>query len=176
MCRFTGNNYQLITMWHFRSPLQPVFDILFDSLHWPEWWPGVEMAEEFFAGNADGTESIRRYRWKSLLPYRLSFDATAARIEAPCLLEGTVNGDLRGSARCLLAHSAGITSVRFEWRVCSTKTWMNLLAPVAHSLFVYNHRVLMARGARALARRLGIELLAMEHDEQPLELSETVAD
>ncbi|HEX7646671.1 MAG TPA: SRPBCC family protein [Noviherbaspirillum sp.] len=176
MCRFTSCNYQLITTWCFRSPLQPVFDTLFDSLRWPEWWPGVEMAEELFAGNADGTESIRRYHWKSLLPYRLSFDATAARIEPPFLLEGTVNGDLRGRARCLLAHSDGITSVRFEWYVRTTKAWMNLLAPMAHMLFAYNHRMLMERGARALAGRLGVELLAVEYNEQPLEQRRPVDD
>lgn len=176
MCRFTFSNYRLITTWRFRGSLQPVFDTLLDSLRWPEWWPGVEVAEELFPGNTDGIAGVRRYRWKSLLPYRLSFDATATRIEAPRLLEGKVDGELRGTARCLLTHSDGITNVQFEWNVCTTKAWMNLLAPVARSLFVYNHRMLMERGARALACRVGIELLTVEHDEQSSGNRRPVAD
>ena len=162
-----NNNYRLITTWRFQGALQPIFDTLFDSLRWPDWWPGVEMVEERVAGNADGTENVRQYRWKSLLPYRLGFDAHAVRVEAPFLLEGTVDGELRGTAKCCFTHSDGITTVRFEWHVRTTKTWMKLLAPVAHVLFAYNHRVLMERGAHALARRLGMVLLAVEHGELP---------
>lgn len=163
------DSYRLMTTWRFRGPLQPVFDTLFDSLRWPEWWPGAEMVEERVRGNPDGTESIRRYRWKSLLPYRLCFDACAGRVEAPFLLEGTVDGELRGTAQCRFEHSGDITSVHFEWHVRTTKGWMRLLAPVAHLLFAYNHRGLMERGAHALARRLGIALLAVEHVEMPAE-------
>lgn len=158
-------NYRLITVWRFEGPLEPVFDALFDSLRWPEWWPGVEAVEELRPGKPDGTGGIRRYRWKSLLPYRLVFDAHAERIEAPFLLEGTVDGELRGTAKCFFTCDGGVTCVRFEWHVHTAKPWMNLLAPLAHGLFAYNHRVLMERGAHALARRLGIALLPVEHSD-----------
>lgn len=167
MCYIRLSNYRLVTIWHFDGPLQPVFDTLFDSLRWPEWWPGVESVEECTRGNPDGTGSIRRYRWKSVLPYRLAFDAYAERVEAPFLLEGRVDGELRGTAKCFFTCRTGATCVRFEWNVRTGKAWMNLAALVAHRLFAYNHRVLMERGAHALAHRLGIALLAVEHGEFP---------
>jgi hypothetical protein len=50
--------------------------------------------------------------------------------------------------------------VVYDWRVRSTKPWMNLLAPVARPVFEHNHDVVMRWGGEGLARRLGVELLA----------------
>ena len=48
-----------------------------DAERWPEWWRGVEEAEELRRG-ADGGDvgTVARMVWKSLLPYRVEFEVT----------------------------------------------------------------------------------------------------
>jgi hypothetical protein len=53
-----------------------------------------------------------------------------------------------------------VTAVTYEWKVRTTKRWMNLLAPLARPIFDYNHNVVMRWGGEGLARRLDCNLLA----------------
>jgi len=41
--------------------------------------------------------------------------------------------------------------------------WMNLVAPLARTLFIRNHGRLMQQGAEVLARMLGAPLLSQEN-------------
>jgi hypothetical protein len=50
--------------------------------------------------------------------------------------------------------------VVFDWRVRTTRAWMNLLGPIARPAFIWNHDRLMAAGGAGLARELGVSLLA----------------
>jgi hypothetical protein len=99
---------------------------------------------------------------RASLPYELAFRARITRVEAPRLLELTALGDLEGSGRGTLAEEDGATTIRFEWRVATTKPWMNALAPAARPVFGLNHHLVMRRAARALANRLDARLLANE--------------
>jgi hypothetical protein len=106
-------------------------------------------------GDQSGVGSIQRYTWKSKLPYRLSFDMETNRIEPPLLLEGIATGELQGRGLWQLSTEGRETIVRFDWKVETTKRWMNLLAPLARPLFEWNHNVVMSWGAKGLAQRLG---------------------
>jgi uncharacterized protein YndB with AHSA1/START domain len=160
--------YRFVTHWHIEAPLHRVYDAISDSLAWPRWWRGAEHVEEHVGGDADGIGSIRRYTWKSRLPYRLTFDAHATRIEPMSVLEAVVTGDLQGTGRWLFSRTGDIVTVRYEWYVATTKRWMNLLAPVARCAFKSNHDFLMQRGAEGLARLLNARLVAVSHVEIPL--------
>jgi hypothetical protein len=48
-----------------------------------------------------------------------------------------------------------MTTVRYEWRVRTTKRWMNLAAPLLAPLFAWNHDQVMCAGGRGLAEYLG---------------------
>ena len=72
---------------------------------------------------------------------------------------GEAVGELTGTGRWHLTHDAGLTDVRYDWNVRTTRPWMNLLAPVARPIFKWNHDVVMDWGADGLARRLGVERL-----------------
>jgi uncharacterized protein YndB with AHSA1/START domain len=159
--------YRLLTIWRIAAPLQQVFDAVFDSLHWPDWWPGADSVEQLHPGDADGVGSIRRYVWKGALPYRLAFNACATRIDVPHKLEATVNGDLAGSGTWTFSHEAGITTVRYEWRVHTTKHWMNALSPLAGDLFADNHHALMQKGGEGLARLLNARLVDAAYADLP---------
>ena len=160
--------YRFVTHWRIEAPLHQVFDAIFHSLHWPEWWQGAEKVEERVSGDAEGVGNVRRYTWKSRLAYRLTFDAHTTRIEPQAFLEATASGDLEGVGRWFFSHDGQVTTVRYEWLVRTTKPWMNLLASGMHVLFKWNHHALMQRGGEGLVRLLNARLVDISHTELPL--------
>ncbi len=150
-----ASRYAFLNTWLLDAERERVFEVVRDFEGWPEWWPGVE------AVTLDGDGGMEQ-RWRSRLPYEVSFHAQVERIEVPELIEGAVGrGALRGWGRCrLLATAEGGTEVVFELKVETTKRWMNALAPAARRVFVWNHDLLMRQGGEGIARRLGARLLA----------------
>jgi hypothetical protein len=159
--------YRLLTVWQIAAPRPQVFDAVFDSLQWPAWWPGVVNVEQIAPGDADGIGSLRRYIWKGRLPYRLSFVACATGIEKYSLLSAKVDGDLVGSGRWTFVHDAGITTIRYDWQVRTTRPWMNALAPLAQGVFARNHHAVMRQGGEGLARRLEARLVDAYYGDLP---------
>lgn len=157
-------DYAFLTTWLLDSPRKPVWDAIHDQKGWPSWWRGVESVEELRGGNEvdDGVGSISRMVWKSLLPYRVSFEVTTTRVEYPVLMEGHAVGELEGVGRWRLYEQDGITAVLYEWNVATTKPWMNRLAPLLRPAFEWNHDWVMARGGEGIARLLGCRLLASD--------------
>jgi uncharacterized protein YndB with AHSA1/START domain len=155
-------SYRFLTTWLLESPREPVWEAIYDQTRWPEWWRGVEEAEEVRAGDGDGdgVGTVSRLVWKSLLPYRVEFEVTTTRVERPRLLEADAVGELSGVGRWRLYEEGGVTAVLYEWNVATTEAWMNLLAPVARPVFEWNHDWVMARGGEGIARLLGCRLLA----------------
>ena len=39
-------DYEFVTIWRFEAPQENVWDLIFHSENWPEWWPGVEKVEK----------------------------------------------------------------------------------------------------------------------------------
>jgi len=154
--------YRFLTTWLLESPREPVFDLLWDSARWPEWWPGVIEATELEAGDLDAGGAGRRgrYEWRSFVPYPVRFEVVATRIERPALLEGEATGELEGVGRWRLFEQQGATAVLYEWNVRTTKRWMNLIGPVAAPVFRWNHDYVMRGGGGGIARELGVRLLA----------------
>ena len=149
--------YAFITVWSFRAPIDAVWDVISRPDEWPSWWRGVESVDLVDPGGADGLGSVRRFTWKSRLPYRLVLEMRNTHVERPHRLEGRATGELEGVGRWDLRREGEWTTVRYEWRVRTTKAWMNLLAPLARPFFVWNHDLVMAWGGEGLARRLGCE-------------------
>jgi hypothetical protein len=150
------SDYAFVTQWELGAPLAPVWELIAHPMEWPSWWRGVERVVEIEAGDADGLGSLRRYTWRSRLPYRLSFDMRATRIERHAILEGQASGELSGFGRWTFSETGGLTRVRYEWNVEATKAWMRLLAPVARPAFEWNHDVVMRWGLEGLRARLGL--------------------
>jgi len=155
-------DYAFMTQWRLQAPLAGVWEAIYHSERWPEWWRGVESVIELEPGTGDGIGNRRRYIWKGLLPYRLTFDIRTTRIEHGRLLAGAASGDLAGSGTWRFSHHDGVTLVCYEWRVCTTIGWMNMLVPLAKPLFHWNHDRVMAWGGTGLARHLGARLYSME--------------
>jgi hypothetical protein len=156
--------YTFVTRWRVEAPVERVWDAIYHSQHWPAWWPGVERVVEVTKGDEDGVGSVRRYTWKSRLPYRLSFEMRTTRVERPWALEGVAQGELQGTGRWRFSCDGDATVVRYDWNVRATKPWMRLLSPIARPVFAWNHDVVMGWGAEGLARRLGARVVSAEGD------------
>jgi uncharacterized protein YndB with AHSA1/START domain len=153
-------DYAFLTAWRVAAPRERVFAVIHDSERWPEWWRGVERVVKLEQGDAEGRGSLGRYTWRSILPYRLHFEMRITRVDRPERMDGEAVGELTGAGRWLLYEDDGVTTVLFEWRVHTTRAWMNVLAPVAAPVFRWNHDWVMRQGGRGLARRLGVELVS----------------
>ncbi len=154
--------YSFLTTWLLESPRDPIWAAIHDQERWPEWWRGVEVAEELRPGDADGVGSISRMVWKSWLPYRVEFEVLTTRVDYPDLMEGRANGGLEGVGRWRLYEQGGVTAVLYQWNVVTTKPWMNALAPALRPVFEWNHDWVMRQGGEGLARLLGCRLLAVD--------------
>ena len=113
-------DYRFLTTWLLESPREPVFDAIYDQASWPSWWRGVEEATEVSPGEESGVGTVARMVWKSLLPYRVSFEVTTTRVEFPTVLEGHAVGELEGVGRWRLYEQDGVTAVLYEWNVATT--------------------------------------------------------
>jgi hypothetical protein len=57
-----------------------------------------------------------------------------------------------------LTKDGDITIARYDWPLSTTKTWLNILSPLAKPLFGRNHKVEMSWGAESLAKRLDVKV------------------
>ncbi|UYG04657.1 SRPBCC family protein [Halomonas sp. LR3S48] len=147
-------SFDFDTTWHFKAPVEAVFDALSDSLHWPGWWPGLVDVQPLEAGDDQGIGRTQRFIWKSRLGYRLCFDICITRVAEPCLIEGVANGDVAGVGRWQLYGEKSGTRVRYIWQVRTVRPWLSLLSRMARPLVLWNHRAMMRAGATGLANHL----------------------
>ena len=154
--------YDFLTTWVLEAPREPIWEAIWASGRWPEWWRGVERVVELEAGDERGVGQRSRYTWRARLPYDLDFEIRTTRVERPRLLEGEASGELAGLGRWRLFAEHSATAVVYEWRVGTTKRWMNAIAPLARPAFAWNHDWVMRNGGRGLAGLLGCRLLASD--------------
>jgi hypothetical protein len=152
----TVANYAFVTNWEVDAPIESVWDAIAHPREWPQWWRGVERVIELEPGDSTGLGSLRRFTFRSRLPYALTFDMRSTRIVHHELLEGRAIGELEGMGRWTFAPAGATTRVRYDWQVQTTKRWMELLAPIARPVFEWNHDVIMAWGLDGLRRRVAV--------------------
>jgi len=155
--------YEFVTIWRISAPIETVFGELAHSELWPTWWKGVEKVVELQRGDAKGLGNVRRYTWKSRLPYRLNFDMKTTRVEPFAVLEGDASGEFAGKGIWHLSTEGSDTIARYDWQVDTTQAWMKLMAPVARPFFAWNHDIIMSWGAQRLAKRLGVQVVEQKN-------------
>lgn len=149
------SSYVFVTQWLIPASVDRVWRELMAPDDWPTWWRGVERVELIRPGVSGDIGAVRRYTWKSRLPYRLMFDMETTRIELQRVIEGRASGELAGTGRWELSPDKNATRVRYDWSVQTTKAWMRVLSPIARPIFAWNHDVVMAWGREGLVRRVG---------------------
>jgi uncharacterized protein YndB with AHSA1/START domain len=151
--------YRFLTTWLLDAPRDEVWEAIYAIEQWPDWWRGVERVEKLVHGDGDGVGAVYAHRWRSVVPYPVHFRVTVERVERPGLIVARAEGELAGSGVWRLYTGDG-TGVTYDWRVRTTRRWMNLVAPVARPVFAWNHHAVMRRGGEGLAALLGARLLA----------------
>ena len=154
-----NNKYSFTTHWQIEAPIKLVWDAIYNSIEWPNWWKGVQSVEELKKGDINGLNGDRRYIWKSVLPYSLVFNMRLIEKEEPRRLKGIAFGELEGMGEWHLSVQNGITDVIYNWDVVTTKKWMNSLAFILKPIFKLNHNVVMHWGALGLAKKLSAKLI-----------------
>ena len=152
------SDYEFVTIWDLNAPIEQIWEVIKHSETWNEWWKGVVRVVELKEGDDDGLGSIRRSTWKSALPYTLEFDSEIIRIERMKLIEARAYGELEGTGLWQFeALGERSTRVRYDWRVKTTKRWMNFIAPIARPFFRWNHNIIMGWGEEGLKKKLAAE-------------------
>jgi hypothetical protein len=155
--------FHFVTVWHIDAPIEAVCDIIYHSLNWPQWWLNVQSVVELAPGNEQGIGCVRRYTWRGLVPYLLTFDIRVIHMVPLSFIEGIASGDVEGNGCWSFAVEDAVTVVRYEWHVRITPKWMNLFAKFATPLIKWNHNSIMRRGGKALAHKLNARLIQTSH-------------
>jgi len=148
--------FELVSHWRLTAPLESVWREIADTDAWPQWWRAVRKVERLREGDENGIGARRRITWATALPYTITFDVEASRIQPMHLIEGRASGELDGIGLWTLAIDGDATTVRYDWQVELGKPWMRTFAPALRPVFAWNHNVLMGWGEADLKRRLGI--------------------
>jgi mannose-6-phosphate isomerase-like protein (cupin superfamily)/uncharacterized protein YndB with AHSA1/START domain len=146
--RHLWREYVFVDEWDVAAPIEAVHAALADARTYPEWWRPVYIEAE-----ADGPPAVGRVSrqlFKGRLPYRLRTRSEIVRLEPPRLIEGHVDGDLRGVGIWTLTPTAGGTHVRFDWRVHADRRLLQVLTPLLRPLLRWNHNWAIARAIEGL--------------------------
>jgi Polyketide cyclase / dehydrase and lipid transport len=151
--------YRFCTTWVLEADRERVWDAIYDSDSWPEWWRGIKSTKRLSDGDADGLGQRGVYEWRARIPYTVQFEIVSTIVERPHRLGGEASGELAGTGLWRFYEERGTTAVVYDWNVRTTKPGMNLLGPVGKPVFRANHDWVMRNGGEGLARRLGVRLL-----------------
>jgi hypothetical protein len=151
-------DYRFVTTSEIAVPRNRAWAEVSRPERWVTWWPGLNEVKQLEPGDDEGRGTLLEFVFKSFLPYTLSFRGRITLIEPPQRMEIDAIGELEGNAVYELEDLGESTRMRLTWTVKTTKTWMNVLAPIARPFFAWNHDILMKAGARGLARKLGTEV------------------
>lgn len=155
-----AKRFELVSNWVLATDRERAWAAISAAELWPDWWPGVVEATRLADGDQHGIGDVGRFVWKAPIGYRISFEVVTTARERPRRLEAAVNGDLAGSGSWLLDQDGPLTRVRYSWDVSPTRPWMIRLGRLIGPFLVHEHDLLMAAGARGLARHLSCTLIS----------------
>lgn len=142
-------NYNFTSVWHINSPLAQAEAAIQDVANWPRWWPSlttVNIQKE--TTSLIGSEA--NLSWRAALGYMLQLQITITERKPGSKLAFTSEGDLTGGGEWLFVGKGSQTAMTINWRVSTTKPWMNLLAPLLKPVFIASHHKVMRDGEKGL--------------------------
>lgn len=149
-------SYTWLSVWEIKARPDQVWAAISQPEDWPRWWPYVKTVDLLQSGDVDGIGSLRRFVWRTRLPYRIVLEVETLAVERERLLVARARGDADGQGTWRLAPSGNGTRLEYEWRIALSRPWMRWLAPLAAPLFKWNHDGVMRAGAAGLAQHLRI--------------------
>lgn len=154
--------YRFLTEFELSSSPAAIETTLRDVDNWSTWWSWARRIESLTSEH--GVVGARyRNRISTPLLYGFTYDTELVEVTDD-LIRLNVSGDLEGTGLFhFRATASGGSFLSFDWSVDTRKRWMNLLAPVARPVFIWNHHRLMADFGEGLGQASAGELLATRH-------------
>ena len=138
---------------------EQVWDAIYDSDSWPEWWRGVTRTERLARATRTASASAAFPVARETSVHRSLSRWSRPLSSGPSGSSGDASGELAGTGFWRFYEEGGTTAVIYDWDVRTTKAWMNLAATGGQPIFRANHDWVMRNGAEGLARKLGARLL-----------------
>ena len=143
------NEYRFVDRWFVRAPLEKAYDVVGDTLGYPDWWGDVFVSVDGDGGPPRPGRHVQIVS-RGFLPYRLRWEAEVAAAAAPHRFSFTMTGDFVGSGSWSFEPAEGGTNAVFEFRPRVEKPGVKQLSPLLKPVFRWNHRWAMKRGERGL--------------------------
>ena len=147
-----ANRYHFQEQWHIPGHRpDEVYRVLHNAMLLPNWWSGVYLEvvpQRAYPCPMVGAKA--RATARGFLPYTLTFELEARRLELDRLVEVRASGDFEGIWRAELHAEEGGTKVEIDWRVTVDKPLIRWLSPLLRPLFAWNHRWTTPRGQQGL--------------------------
>jgi hypothetical protein len=155
--------YEFVSVWKFDASIEDVGNAIADVMKWPTWWKAVKSVRLLEKGVGEyWLGAVYKHVWSSPLPYAIEFDIEIIDVVPYKRLAGRASGDLIGTGVWTLEEKDGVTTATYEWKVRTSKLWMNLIAPLAKPIFKWAHNKVMDQGERGLKK-----LLLAGHPQKP---------
>lgn len=138
-------------LWRVNASPAAVWQVLTRVEAWPQWWPGLPVAEPADDTVAPGSRA--HLLVTSPIGLSLDFDIELRDIRTERFAGFTATGDLRGVGEWSLSRNGPITTIESTWCVTTTRRSIRLLRPLAARL----HDSVMRAGERGLAAHLAQE-------------------
>jgi uncharacterized protein YndB with AHSA1/START domain len=146
-----GAQYRFVDTWTVPAPIDEVYEIVGDTLRYPEWW-GASFLE--VTGDEGPPRPGRRASVvaRGFLPYRIRWSAVVTEADPPNGFSIELSGDFEGGGRWILTPEDGATRAELDWRPAVTKPLVRYLTPILRPLFAKNHYWAMDRGQEGILR------------------------
>ena len=143
------NEYRFVDRWFVRAPLEAVYDVVGDTLGYPDWWGDVFVSVEGDGGPPRPGRHVTIVS-RGFLPYLLRWEAQVVEVDAPRRFDFSMTGDFVGSGGWAFDSAEDGTNAVFEFRPRVEKRGVKQLSPILKPLFQWNHRWAMQRGERGV--------------------------
>jgi hypothetical protein len=146
-----GAQYRFVDTWSVPAPIDAVYDIVGDTLRYPEWWGASFLSVE---GDEGPPRPGRRASVvaRGFLPYKIRWGAVVREADPPNGFTIDLSGDFEGWGRWILTHAGDVTRAELDWRPEVNKPLIRYLTPVLRPIFAKNHYWAMDRGQEGILR------------------------
>lgn len=150
------NEYTFVTRWTVSGTCAEVYDILYDGLSLPRWWPSVylEVTRATPEERGNGPGAALDLFTKGWLPYTLRWRSTVTSVNLPHGFSLAASGDLTGTGTWTFTQRGEFVDIQFDWRVRADKLLLRAFSWIFKPIFSANHDWAMARGEESLKLEL----------------------
>ncbi len=146
--------YTIKLVWKIKAPLEDVWDAILNTHNWPKWWKNIRQVKETIRGFDTGTGSLRYYKLRGILPYRITFCIMTTNVVQYEIIEGDIYGDIKGNIEWHFSKENEFIIVHIIWAVHDTKPLTYIASFFFFYLFKWNFKSIFKRGAKSLTRYL----------------------